>query len=98
MMDYTVVWSAEAEATYADVLAFLEEHWSEKQVFRFIERSEEVISLVAKNPMMYPHSKTRNIHRAVVSKQISLYYYVTGKVVILLSFEDNRQNPDKVAY
>ena len=97
-MSYTVVWSAEAEATYADTVSFLEERWSDKQVLRFIERSEKVIHLIGSNPMMYPYSKTKDIHRAVVSKQTSLYYYVTGEVVVLLSFEDNRQDPDKVAY
>ncbi len=97
-MNYTVVWSAEAEATYADVLAFLEERWSEKQMLHFVERTEEVISLVERNPSIYPYSRTKSIYRAVVSKQTSLYYYVTGEVVVLLSFEDNRQDPNKIAY
>ena len=97
-MNYTVVWSAEAETTYTDIVTFLEEHWSEKQVLQFTERSEEVIGFIEANPMMYPHSKTKDVHRAVLSKQTSLYYYVTGKVVILLSFEGNRQDPDKIAY
>ena len=97
-MNYTVVWSAEAEVTYIDIVSFLEEHWSEKQVLRFVKRTEEVIRLIESNPKVYPHFKTRDIHRAVVNKQISLYYYMTGDLVVLLSFEDNRQDPDKITY
>lgn len=98
MKNYTVVWSAEAEATYADILPSLEERWSEKQVLRFVERSEQVIAFIENNPLMYPRSRTKDIHRAVISKQTSLYYYITGEIIVLLSFEDNRQNPDKVVY
>ncbi|WKN40740.1 type II toxin-antitoxin system RelE/ParE family toxin [Tunicatimonas pelagia] len=97
-MAYTVIWSVEAETTYANLLNFLEERWSDRQINRFIERSEEVIRFIGNNPLMYPCSKTREIHRAVISKQTSLYYYITGEVVVLLSFEDNRQNPKRSKY
>ena len=79
-MNYTVVWSAEAEAIYTDILTFLEEHWTEKQALRFIERTEEVIGLIEANPMMYPRSSTKGVHRAVLGKQISLYYPLTQAV------------------
>ena len=97
-MEYAIVWSAEAEATYNNILTFLEEHWSQKQVLRFVERTEQVIQFIKDNPKMYPRSKSKDIHRAVINRQISLYYYETGGIVVLLSFEDNRQSPDSLSF
>ena len=97
-MNYTVVWSAEAESTYRELLTFLEDRWSTKQMIRFVERCEEVIAFIEHNPLLYPVSETKEIHRAVISPQTSLYYYLTGEIVVLLSFEDNRQNPDRLQY
>ena len=42
-MLYSIVWSAEAERTYQELLTFLEERWSEKQMLLFVKRCEEVI-------------------------------------------------------
>lgn len=58
-------------------------------------RTEEVLSFIDKNPGIYPHSEKQNIHRAVVTSQVSLYYEVHERKIILLSFSDNRQDPDK---
>ena len=98
-MTYRVEWSKEAEHTFIQTVTQISEKWTEKEVEHFIVRTEKVIEFIGQNPTLYPYSKIGFVHRAVISKQTSLYYHVTtGNKVILLSFEDNRQNPSKLKY
>lgn len=99
-MTFTVEWSREAERTYIRVIDQIRAKWTEKEVENFISRTQQVIGFLSNNPGIYPFSKKGLVHRAVISKQTSLYYHIAsvGNKVILLSFEDNRQNPSKVKY
>ncbi len=98
-MTVTIEWSKEAEVTFNQVVTQIGEKWTEREVENFIARSEKVIESIRKNPSLYPYSKKGLVHRAVITKQTSLFYHnpIAGKV-ILLSFEDNRQNPSKLKY
>ncbi len=95
----SIEWSREANLTFIDITKQIEEKWTSKEVENFIERTLQVIEFIRHNPNMYPFSKKGGIHRAVIAKQTSLYYHIvsTDKVV-LLSFEDNRQNPSHLKY
>jgi plasmid stabilization system protein ParE len=98
-MTYRVEWSKEAELTFIQTVIQIREKWTEREVENFVARAEKVIEFIGHNPILYPYSKIGFVHRAVISKQTSLYYHVTtGNRVILLSFEDNRQNPSKLKY
>ena len=98
-MTHIVEWSKEAELTFIQAVTQIREKWTEREVENFIVRTEKVIEFIGQNPTLYPYSKIGFVHRAVISKQTSLYYHVTTEnKIILLSFEDNRQNPSKVKY
>jgi hypothetical protein len=84
----------EAEITYAMVIEYLEENWTIKEINNFIDRTDEVVSFIAQNPKQYLYSKKKKVYRAVVTKQISLYYRVNLNKIELLIFWDTRQNPD----
>jgi len=86
----------EAELTYALVIEYLEENWTSKEIDFFIDRTDEVINFIAQNPKQYIYSKKKNAFRAVISKQISLYYRIKSREVELLIFWDTRQNPEKL--
>jgi plasmid stabilization system protein ParE len=98
-MTFTIEWSKEAERTFARVIADIREKWTEREVEKFMARSEQVIEHISQYPKMYPHSKKGLVHRAVITKQTSIYYHIpVGNKIVLLSFEDNRQNPSKLKY
>ncbi len=97
-MNYSVEWTAEAENTYTNILLFLEQKWTQREVRNFIYRTEQVLQLIKDNPLVYPSSKQHEIHRAIVSSQTSLYYEVNPGKIVLLSFSDNRQDPKKQVY
>ena len=95
-----VEWSREANKTFIHIVTEIKERWTAREVEKFIDRVNQVVQFIEKNRGMYPFSKSGKVHRAVIGKQTNLYYHIAtnSNTVVLLSFEDNRQNPAKLNY
>jgi len=96
-----VSWTPTARITYFKVLEYLEEAWTKKEIQNFIDEVEKVISQIITDPYMFEASrKKKNVRKGFVTKHNTLYYRVKPrkKEVELITFWDNRQNPDKLAY
>ena len=57
MASYTVIWSPTARLTYYQILEYLVEKWTFKELEAFIDRTEEVINHICSNPLLYPYSR-----------------------------------------
>ena len=67
----------------------------------FADEVEKVLSLVAENPEMFQASRKRkNIRKGYISSHNAIYYRVkpNKKELELLTFWDNKQNPEKLKY
>lgn len=95
-MSFSIIWSPDAVQTYRNTLDYLEEKWTINEVSDFVNRIQEVLSYISKNPLLYPNSPKGNSRKCVLTKQVNLYYEIQGSSVILLYFWDNRQNPEKI--
>ena len=95
MNAYSVIWSPSAKVTYYQILEYLEDKWTNKELQAFIARSEEVINYICINPLLYPYSKESDTHKCVVVKQISLFYRVKSNYIEIILFWDNRQDLTK---
>ncbi|PWK76502.1 hypothetical protein LX99_03368 [Mucilaginibacter oryzae] len=93
-----VIWSPVAELTYSQVLEYLNEYWTIKEIAAFIKRTDEVIGHIVNNPLLYPRSARSDVHKCVVVKQVSLFYRVTSGNIELLMFWDNRLDPNKLKF
>lgn len=96
--EWTIFWAGRSKITYFAILDYLSENWTKKEVFQFINRVELVLKAIEKNPRMFPGSSAnKNIRRAIVDKNNSLYYSINTyqKRLIILTFYDNRQDPQK---
>ena len=87
-------WSKEAEDNLDSILEYLLTQWTEREAARFLSKLDRVVALIEKRPHLYPRSK-RNVHKAVVIKQVTLYYAIKGKTVYLLQLFNNKQHPKK---
>lgn len=96
MVSYSITWSPTAKLTYYQILEYLEERWTIKELEAFISRTEEVINRISNNPLLYPCSEEAGIHKCVVVKQVSLFYRIEAASAELLVFWDNRQDPAKL--
>jgi len=97
-MASTVRWSKEAKTTYENVIAYLKENWTDKEIITFINRTEFILTIISHQPYLYKASNHKKIRKAVIGKQNSLFYLVRGSEIYLLSFWDNRRDPKKNKY
>jgi len=91
-----IKWSLEAVQNLESIIAYLEENWTQKEISRFITKFEKQLAIVSNFPFAYPISKKKNVHRCVMSKNITIYYIIRNNTVFLLSIFDTRQDPKKV--
>jgi plasmid stabilization system protein ParE len=91
-----VTWTPEAKTTFNSNIDFLLAEWGERVTSDFIDRVDEVIQNIAKNPRLYPLINEKDlVHRCVVVKQITLYYRIkTAEQIDLLTFWNSYQNPE----
>ena len=94
-------WTPTSKVTYLDVLSYLNENWTKKELQNFVDTVEKVISQIVVEPYMFAASKKKkNIRKGFVTKHNTLYYRIKPrkKEIELLTFWDNRQDPGKLPY
>jgi plasmid stabilization system protein ParE len=98
-MVYKVVWTPEALQTYLQVISYLENKWTEREVKNFAKGVENKIELLKKfSGIGSPFDKKRRLRKTLVHKQVQLYYRIRlqKRQVELVSFWNTYQNPNKL--
>ncbi|HWR33242.1 MAG TPA: type II toxin-antitoxin system RelE/ParE family toxin [Chitinophagaceae bacterium] len=98
-MVYKVVWTPEALQTYLQVISYLENKWTEREVKNFARGVEDKIELLKKfSGIGSPFDKKRRLRKTLVHKQVQLYYRIRlqKRQVELVSFWNTYQNPNKL--
>ncbi len=90
----SVNWSEISQKDYNKNIDYLLSEWSEKVAKKFIKEVERTLNLLVKNPKMYPLSDYEGIRKAVITKQITLYYKIEKDNIILIRFWNSYQNSD----
>jgi plasmid stabilization system protein ParE len=99
MPELLVVWSDKAKRTYLDVIEYLGIKWTEKEIHRFIFRTDPVIEKIISDPYIFKQYKNDPlIRQAVLHETVILIYQISpdGKTISLLTFWGTRQNPKKL--
>ncbi len=76
-------WTPEATETFQSIIVWLEQQWNEREISEY--------------PEMFKASSKRDIRIAKITAQINLFYKIhkSENTIALLSFWDNRQDPEK---
>ncbi len=96
-----ISWTPTARQTYFNVLDYLEGAWTEREIQNFISQVDKLLIRIASNPEMFQESrKKKNIRKGFITKHNTVYYRVKPRKmeVELLTFWDNRQDPEKLSY
>ncbi|MCW3807030.1 type II toxin-antitoxin system RelE/ParE family toxin [Plebeiibacterium marinum] len=96
-----VIWTKRAKQDYLNVIEYIHENWGIKEVSDFVGKTNDTIKTVATNSKAFVAStKRKNVYKGFVTKHNSLFYQVRPrkKEIILLTFWDNRQNPQKLKH
>jgi len=99
-MALIVRWSKEAEDTFEEIIDYLEDNWTEKEIKNFVQNANKVIGQIEKNPYQFKASRFHKIRKALITRHNSLIYFVNenDQVIELYTFWDNRKNPEKLRY
>ena len=94
-------WTITASQSYFSILDYLTKSWSKKEVISFIDEVNTLLDQICHHPKMFQESShKRQVRKGFVTKDVSLYYRYRPdkKEIVLLTFWDNRQNPEKLNY
>ena len=95
-MSFKIIWTSKARSDYWNNIDYLEAQWSEKEVKRFIAKTDDIIEKIAKGKVSFLSTDFENISKVVVVKQIMLFYKVDKNNLYILRFWNTSQNPDSL--
>ena len=88
-----VFWSKMAINDYDKNIDFLKDHWNDKTIFYFLEKTGKVIELIVQNLSIGAWEESIGCHRILVTKHIYLFYIMETNEIHLLRFWNNFQKP-----
>lgn len=91
-----VIITEEAEQSLDEIIDYLRQNWSQLVIDKFIENIKLIINRIQKFPNSFPVSNFVNAQRALVSKQVIMFFKIEENRLIVLLFWDARQNPEKL--
>jgi len=89
-----IIWSDDAKLDYDENIEYLLEKWTEESATNFIEEVIAVLELLKVNPKLYPESNYKSVRRAVIRKQITLFYQIKGSTIYLVRFWNSYKDPE----
>jgi plasmid stabilization system protein ParE len=91
-----IKWSDEAIADYHQNIDYLLKEWPENVAIEFVEDVEITIELIKSNPDLYPLTDHKGVRKAVIRKQITMFFEVSNQEIHIIRFWNNYQNPERL--
>ncbi len=96
-MDYKIIWTNEAISNLEEILNYLIEKWTQKELDVFKKKLSRQIELISRYPKMFPVSNYNpKLRKAVLSKQTTLYYKLNGNEIFLVYLFVNLKDIKKI--
>jgi len=91
---YKIIWSEEAISNLKGVIDYLEKHWTNKEITKFSQLLDKQLRRIEENPRLFAKSEQSNgMRKAVLTKQLTLFYSLVGDEIRIITLFDSRQNP-----
>ena len=97
-MALEIVWTKRAQTGYDKIIDYLETHFSDMEVQRFVRQSNEFFNLLSQYPELLESTKKHNyLHRGPINKYTILTYRIKPrkKQIELINIRSARQKPLK---
>ena len=95
MVEKSIIWSQRAVSELKDILEFYtERNGNTRYAFKILDKTEEVLTILGQNEFI-GRLTSNKITRVVVMDVYLIFYEVQKSQIEILSFWDNRQNPEK---
>jgi len=70
---YKLYWSERALKDLQNIIKYLSENWSHKEIQNFVRLLDRRLDLIVDNPRLFPRTRKRkNVMRSVLTKQTVL--------------------------
>ncbi|MCF8462184.1 MAG: type II toxin-antitoxin system RelE/ParE family toxin [Flavobacteriales bacterium] len=94
-----IVWSVRASKKFDAIIDYLETDWNDNVVRAFVQKTESVLDLLAKNPKLGTvENATKAIYGISLTKHNRMFYRIEKDKVLVLNMFDNRQHPKGKKY
>ncbi len=94
-MSREIRFSKRAAIKLENLLNFLEKEWSIKVKNDFILKLNRTLSNIQQFPESFPESiRKKGLRKCVITKQTTIFYKNDRNRINIVTFFDNRQNPD----
>lgn len=91
-----IIWSDKAIEDVLNNIDYLEREWTEKEVKRFSDKTNEILDKLSKGNIKFKNSGYKDTLVVPIVKQVNLFYKKEGEDIILLRFWNNYQDPEKL--
>lgn len=91
-----IIWTDLAIEDTLQNIEYLENKWTEKEVQRLIDKTDEVLEKLSKGNIKFKPTGYENTFQVPIVKQITLFYEKGDDCIILLRFWNTYQNPEKL--
>lgn len=95
-MALKIKWTLQAEKGLDNVLLYLEQFWSIKEILQLEENIKQVTSLIILYPKLFPKSETnQDLHKAIIDKNNYIVYRINTKMrrIEIVNFRGTKQKP-----
>lgn len=94
---YKLIWSNEALSNLKNIIDYLEDRWTTKEIQKFSRLLDKKLQLIERNPLLFQASPNSNeLRRCILSKQTTIYYKIKNRQIYIVTLFDNRQDPKKL--
>lgn len=94
-------WTPLATQSYNSIVNYLETEWSDREIERFISKTNNLLTTLKSHPQMCrPSQKRKNVRIALLTKDTQMVYYYNPqkRQIRLLLFWNSKRDPSKFKY
>jgi len=96
-MGYKIFWTEEAIQNLKEIIDYLANKWTQREVDNFKAKLSKQIDLIKRNPRMFPVSTFQpRLRKAVLSKQTSIFYEIRNEVIYLVYVFVNYKSTERL--
>ena len=96
-MALEVVWTDEAKVQLDEIITYLENNWTNKEIISFFRRLEEGLIQISENPHRFKQSdRMKGAREFQLFPHTTLFYSYNDRQVAVMVLWANRKNPGKL--
>lgn len=92
---FQIKWTKDALHDQIKILKYWIKHnRTNSYSMKIAKEVKKTEALLKKNPLMGEISEFKNVRYVLILKNFSIYYRINGQIIEVVSFWDNRRNPE----